>query len=860
VKSTVLGNYEILDKLGEGGMGEVWRARDTRLSRTVAVKILPAAVSGDPGRRARFEREARALAALNHPNIVAVYDTGTDEGRSYIVSELVDGESLREVIKRGRMSSRKLIDAAVQIADAIAAAHATGIVHRDLKPENIMVTPDGRIKVLDFGLAKQAVEPPGEGNDTKALSVSEPGVVMGTVGYMSPEQVRGETLDHRSDIFSFGAVLSEMITGKRAFHGGSAVETMHAILREDAPDLPPDAASQTPALGTIVRRCLEKRPQDRFQSAADLAFALRSIAPTSTSGGQAALKAAAVPGEPRWLWPAVAALAGILFFAVGFVLRDRTISREPPRYQPLTFRSGLVTNARFTPDGRNVIYSANWDSGPGRVYLAVPGNPESRDLDLPDGSIVTGVSANGEIAFLMGPYTADGTGTLSRASISGGQMRPALDGVRGADWAPDGSALAVLRQINGKYRLEYPIGKVLADNLEWPLFGLRVSPDGNRIAYVHYYKGSSIGLSIIDRSGKSQFIAAVGGQLSNLIDPFLCWRPDGREIWYRSFDLKEWGTIYAIDTKGHQRMVARVPGHVTLYDIAADGRVLLRTDTRQEGILGVAPGETVERDLSCLDASELAGISDDGRVIATTIVGESGGVKGSVYLRKTDGSPPIRVGDGAAWAISPDGKWISAYASSDPLIRRFVLLPTGAGEEREISIAKLHNMNAVFGWSQDGKTLFVHGPGATKNWQNYLWNPKSGDLHPIGPEGVGDGIPLVSPDRGQILATGPDSRAWVYPVDAAEGKPAAGISEHDVVAGWGADGRSLYVVMHHDQNKTLPVSSVDVVTGERKLWKEIKPSRPVDQVLRLRVTPDGRAYAYNYIVKTSELYVAEGMK
>src|SRR3974390_772257 len=192
-------------------MGEVWRARDTRLSRTVAVKILPAAVSGDPGRRARFEREARALAALNHPNIVAVYDTGTDEGRSYIVSELVDGESLREVIKRGRMSSRKLIDAAVQIADAIAAAHATGIVHRDLKPENIMVTPDGRIKVLDFGLAKQAVEPPGEGNDTKALSVSEPGVVMGTVGYMSPEQVRGEALDHRSDIFSFGAVLSEMI-------------------------------------------------------------------------------------------------------------------------------------------------------------------------------------------------------------------------------------------------------------------------------------------------------------------------------------------------------------------------------------------------------------------------------------------------------------------------------------------------------------------------------------------------------------------------------------------------------------------------------------------------------------------------
>jgi serine/threonine protein kinase/Tol biopolymer transport system component len=661
VQPRLLGNYEILEKLGEGGMGEVWRARDERLNRAVAIKILPDSVSGDPNRRARFEREARALAALNHPNIVTVYDVGTYEGRSFIVSELVEGESLRSVLDRGRMPTRRLIDAAVQTADAMAAAHASGIVHRDLKPENIMVTPGGRIKVLDFGLAKLTSERPTQGTVTEALSVTVPGLVMGTAGYMSPEQVRGDAIDHRSDIFSFGAVLYEMITGKRAFHAGSTVETMHAILREDPPEMLSDAEAFPPALGTIVRRCLEKRPEDRFQSAADLAFALRAIVSSTTSGARPSLP---VPRVRRWLWPVVAGMTAILLIAAGFLLRDRISSREPPGYQRLTFRSGLVTNARFTSDWRNVIYSANWDGGPGRMYLAAPGIPDSRDLGLPDGSIITGVSSNNEIAFIMGPFTPDGTGTLTRVSISGGQMRPALDGVRWAEWAPDGSTLAVLRHVDGRYTLEYPMGKVLLDNLEFPPFGFRVSPDGNRIAYVHYYKGSSIALSILDKSGKTRIIGPVGGQLSNLIDPFLCWRPDGQEVWYRSFDLKEWGTIFAMDMNGHRRLVTRIPGHATLYDIAPDGRALLRTDIRQEGILGVAPGETTERDLSCLDASELTGISDDGRAIVTTVVGESGGSKGSIYLRKTDGSAPLRVGDGAAWALSPDGKWVSGYSSS----------------------------------------------------------------------------------------------------------------------------------------------------------------------------------------------------
>src|SRR5947209_8684061 len=251
-----LGNYEIVDKLGEGGMGQVWRARDARLSRSVAIKILPPDVAGDPVRRQRFEQEARALGALNHPNIVAVYDIGQSDGQAYIVSELVEGESLRALIERGPVTGRKLLDIATQTADAVAAAHALGIVHRDLKPENIMLARDGRVKVLDFGLAKQNA--PQTTEETATIALSQPGMVMGTVGYMSPEQVRGEAVDARSDIFSFGAILYEMLSGHRAFAGATPVDTMSAILHADPPDLAQSTVPIPESVERIVRHCREK--------------------------------------------------------------------------------------------------------------------------------------------------------------------------------------------------------------------------------------------------------------------------------------------------------------------------------------------------------------------------------------------------------------------------------------------------------------------------------------------------------------------------------------------------------------------------------------------------------------------------
>ena len=336
----LLGNYEIVDKLGEGGMGEVWRARDNRLNRTVAIKILPSEVAADPARRARFEQEAHSLAALNHPNIVTIYDVGQDDGRAYIVSELVDGESLRAVLDRGPLPARKAIDIAGQVADGMAAAHALGIVHRDLKPENVMVTRSGQVKLLDFGLAKQS--PAATGENTATMALSQPGTVLGTAGYMSPEQVRADKVDARSDIFSFGSMLYEMLTGRRAFAAASGVETMHAILKADPPEFEGELGKLPPALATIVRRCLEKQPEQRFQSAADLAFALRSISGTSITGAQAAVVAAAPATRQRWVWPVVAVSGAVALFAAGFILRDRTAHRAPPEFQRLTFRRGLV--------------------------------------------------------------------------------------------------------------------------------------------------------------------------------------------------------------------------------------------------------------------------------------------------------------------------------------------------------------------------------------------------------------------------------------------------------------------------------------------------------------------------------------
>jgi serine/threonine protein kinase len=360
-----LGPYEILAPLGAGGMGEVYRARDVRLNRDVAIKVLPAAFVRDAERLRRFQQEAQAVAALNHPNILAVHDFGEHDGSPYLVTELLEGETLREKLRPGALPVRKATEYGAQVARGLAAAHEKGIVHRDLKPENVFVTRDGRVKILDFGLAK-LIQPEGAVlHDAATLaSRTEPGVVMGTVGYMSPEQVKGETADHRSDLFSFGAILYEMLSGKRAFHGDTAVETMSAILKQDPPELTETNRTVPPALERVVRHCMEKNPEERFQSARDVAFNLETLSEISSSSG--AVRAVKVPRHRFGVFPV---LTGLLLVAViaGLWLWPRS-QPAVPVFHRLTYQSGTVNSARFSPDGHTVVYSASWQGRPSQIY------------------------------------------------------------------------------------------------------------------------------------------------------------------------------------------------------------------------------------------------------------------------------------------------------------------------------------------------------------------------------------------------------------------------------------------------------------------------------------------------------------
>ena len=507
-------------------MGEVYRARDSRLDRIVAIKVLPTSYSADAERLQRFVQEARAAAALNHPNILSIFDIGEERGAPYIVSELLEGQTLRERIRSGALPSRKAIDYALQVARGLAAAHGKGIVHRDLKPENLFLTNDDRVKILDFGLAK--LTRPETDSDAEAATVqvnTEPGQIMGTVGYMSPEQVRGKAADHRSDIFSFGSILYEMLSGQRAFQGDTRADTMSAILKEEPAELSETARHVPPALERMVRHCLEKNPAQRFQSAGDLAFDLESLTEGSVLGKTSAQPAIAETkiaktglgtttaqkkevGSPSKLRELAGALVvAALMLGVGWWW-GRGSGRAPlAEYQPVTFGTGSIGNARFTPDG-SFVYSASWDVGENQLYIGRTDDPRARELGVKDAELLS-VSKSGELAVRLKSVSLGGfsqVGTLARIPLSAGAPREVLDNVQDADWAADGESMAVVRYVpeNGHWRLEYPIGKVLVDGINW-ISHPKISPDGKWVAFADHQNavGDDQGsIAVIGADGK----------------------------------------------------------------------------------------------------------------------------------------------------------------------------------------------------------------------------------------------------------------------------------------------------------------------------------------------------------------------
>ncbi|MGD8374878.1 MAG: protein kinase [Acidobacteriota bacterium] len=839
---TRLGPYEIDAPIGAGGMGEVYRARDTRLGRDVAVKVLPPSLAASPDRMARFEQEARTAGMLNHPNLLVVHDVGTHGGSPYLVTELLEGRTLSAMLQDGALPERHAVDHAAQVARGLAAAHEKGIVHRDLKPGNLFVTADGRVKILDFGLAKLRGTEVSEEMETVARSaapVTETGVVMGTVGYMSPEQVRGETVDHRSDLFSLGVVLYEMLCGERPFQAGTSAETMTAILREDPRELPEVDPGLSPALDRLVRHCLEKSPERRYQNAGDLAFELEGRSWRTASGAAAVLDAAGTEARPGGRALAMAAMvlaAGAAAFLAGRALAPPAPAPgERLTFHRQTFRRGNVLHAQFAPDGETILFSAAWENAPAQLFQTSTALPGARSLDI-DAADVLSVSSRGEMAVLLKKDflgATAGSGTLARVPLGGGTPRLVLEQVGEADWSPDGEELAVVRRGTMDPRVEYPIGNVIWNG---PAHSLRVSPDGERVAFTTR-TWPELQIVAVDRAGTVRVVTSEPlGTWEGLL-----WSPSGEEILFISD-----GALHAVRLSGEKRLLHRNADPFVLHDISADGRVLVEREVYRTHVMYGSTGEASERDLSWFDRSDLTSISRDGRKILFDD-------RGGIYLRDADGSPAVYLGEGRAYDLSPNGLWV---LHGDDTGSSLDLLPTGAGEPRPLD---LEGLEVSWAWFlTDARIAFLaSGPGEEEMGLFVL------DLGGGAPERVGAAPrswQVVGSPSGDRMACGDEEQLFILPLDGGAPSPIEELEPGLIPYQWSADGRFLYLARPGDL--PLRVQRFDLETGRLEPWRELIP-RDRAGVIRIdwaAITPDGSAYAYTAArVVASDLFTIDGL-
>jgi serine/threonine protein kinase/Tol biopolymer transport system component len=846
-----LGNYKVIALIGAGGMGEVYRAHDERLDRDVALKVLPADFCRDQSKLKRFEQEARTLAALNDPNLLAIYDIGAENGIPYIVSELLEGQNLRQRLIGGPLPFHRTIDFASQIVRGLVTAHEKRIVHRDLKPENIFVTNDNRVKILDFGVAKLAEpEPTGPGSDAVTLLTTS-GVVLGTVGYMSPEQVRAQPVDHRSDIFSFGAIFYEMLTGKRAFQGPTTADTISAILKEEPEDLWKLNPNLPPATAHILRHCLEKRPEDRFQTARDLLFDLGTLSlSTGTTGVRMTPQAReSSKGNRLWVWPLIA-LAGVAMLAAGWYFgRDR--QSELPVYHQLTSRRGSVWAARFTSDPHTIVYGATWNGDETDIFTTRPESPESRALGFKDAGLLA-VSSQGELAILLNRHGVTrflDRGTLARVPLGGGAPREVLENVQQADWAPDGSDLAVVHHVENRERLEYPIGKVLVDTPGW-ITDLRVSPNGDRVAFLeHPTQWDDRGwVSMVDSAGHKQRISEEFAS-----EQGLAWAPHGNEIWFTATRAGEAFALYAVTPSGKQRLVSRGPTFLLLHDIARDGSALIASDNYSTPVMALPPGQTAERDLSWLDEIGLFDLSNDGRMYLFQYYGEGSGTNYTSYLGKTDGSPVVRLGDGGAIALSPDGKWALTIMNQP---RQAELLPTGPGQVRKLDRPGLDNEGDDT-WTADGKDIVFGAREPGKGPRCYMQGIEGG--HPTAITDIGFNRPLMSPNGKFLLAHGPEDRLVLFPQPGGGPQDVKGVGKDESVLRWSGDGHWLYVAR---RSRPAEIFQVDPLSGQRELIRKIEPADDAGIVgnLKICLSADAKSYVYSFERHLTQLFLVKGTK
>jgi serine/threonine protein kinase len=837
-------------------MGVVYKAVDSRLGRTVAIKVLSAAAL-NADRERRFAQEAKAASSLNHPNIVTIYDIDTQEvdGKpvQYIAMEFVAGETLDHLIGRKGLRVRDVLKYGIQISDALAAAHAAGIVHRDLKPSNVIVTPQGLVKILDFGLAKLS-----ESGDADAYAetmhgdgspLTEEGTILGTVAYMSPEQADGKIVDSRSDVFAFGSVLYEMATGQRAFAGGSKLSSLSAVMYKDPLPASQSVAEVPPELDRIIARCLKKDPARRWQTMADVKVALEDLQDEMESSNFAVAAPAQVTGgksrTAARIWAGVGILAGVLLgigLAATYQQRYSKPS-SPPSFQRLTFRRGDVTSAKFAP-GDNVVYSAEWDGAPSTLFAAQPGIRESRPLSLPAARVLA-ISPSGEMAILLG---GQDTGTLARVAFGGGSPREVLENVSGADWGPDGDSLAVVRAVSGKFRLEYPIGKVLYENEKRPPQMPRVSSDGKLVAFFDFdMEVGDYALCIVGPNHPRQVLSRGWRALGALN-----WSPDNREVWFSGGQPGGDPALYAVTLSGQQRLVTQTGGIIVMQDVARDGRVLLSTVNSRLGISFLAQNGP-PRDLAWLDASLMYDLSNDAQSIVFVELSNGQGRNSAIYLRKTDGSPAIQLGYGNRPSLSPDGKWV-ACIHHDADKSSLMLLPTGPGESQFPKIDAMHFDGVE--WFADNKHILFTGnePGhPTRTWMYDFEAEKATPLTPEGTRGT-----RVSPDGKSFVAVDPH-KLLLTPITGGAPQAITDLQPGESLARWSGNGR--YLFLQKRDAASIQISRFEIASHRREPWLTVKIPEPGAQFLGpLGLSADGKAYAVTFQRDLANLFLVRGLK
>jgi Tol biopolymer transport system component len=645
-----------------------------------------------------------------------------------------------------------------------------------------------------------------------------------------------------------------MISGQRAFKKSTNAETMTAILHEEPQEISSRVGQLAPALERIVRHCMEKQPKQRFQSARDVAFDLESVSATSTTSAVAA--AGGGRAAARWMRPTVLAVA-ILAAGLALGMWVRPAAQElHPRLHRITFSRLTILSARFTPDG-NLIYGASLESRAPELFFAQQGSVESRPIGMPSTSILA-VAPNGELAVQSSPTLTASfayAGTLARAPQTGGAPRPISESVEYADWAPDGSFAAV-RLVGGKVRLEYPLGKVLYETAGW-ISHMRISPDGTQVAFIdHQYARDDGGsVAIVDKNGNKKtlttlnFVSAQG----------LAWHPVQNEIWFSATTFGSSRALYAVSPGKKERLVYLGTGTLTLHDIFKDGRVLFSRDDWRNLMLGLAPGASKERDLSWHDWTGARDLSDDGKTVAFDETGEAGEDTGAFYIRGTDGSPAVRLGNGLSPQLSRDGKKVLALVPGPDGKRRLTELPTGAGDPRTISTGDVQVQYARF--LPDGQKILELGNATGANGQR-LWvqDINGGEPRPITPEGVDSLINrAITPDGKRVAAVDPGGKIVTYPIDGGEPTSVPGTTVGERALTWLPDGRSLLVARVGAPNV---IYEVEVSTGKRRLFRTLSiPDGARAEDLGFPIfSADFKSYVYGYTRIVSDLYVVEGLK